>query len=86
MEQFEQFCNEIIKTLIKPQVTVVSGNEIINEKFSKNYLGDLVHNRDRTFASYQYVSEWNSYRNILNRTRVVEYTKWLDMRGNHGEK
>jgi len=33
MEQFEQFCNEIIKTLIKPQVTVVSGNEIINENF-----------------------------------------------------
>jgi len=25
-EQFEQFCNEIIKSLIKPQVTVVSGN------------------------------------------------------------
>jgi hypothetical protein len=26
MEQFEQFCNKIIKSLIKPQVTVVSGN------------------------------------------------------------
>ncbi len=28
MQQFEQFCNEIIKTLVKPQVTVISGNQI----------------------------------------------------------
>jgi hypothetical protein len=28
MEQFEQFCNQIIKTLVKPQVTIISGNII----------------------------------------------------------
>jgi hypothetical protein len=27
MEQFEQFCNDIIKTLVKPKVTVVSGKQ-----------------------------------------------------------
>jgi Icc-related predicted phosphoesterase len=70
-EQFEQFCNEIIKSLIKPQVTVVSG--------------DLTHNRDRTFASEQYIQEWDIYKNILNRTNITKYTEWLDMRGNHGE-
>ncbi len=61
---------------------------MMNKKvfFKKNSLGDLVHNRDQTFASYQYISEWMIYKNILNRTRVTEYTQWLDMRGNHGEK
>ncbi|CAF3466928.1 unnamed protein product [Rotaria sp. Silwood1] len=68
-EQFEQFCNQIIKSLIKPQVTVVSG--------------DLAHNRDRFFASDQYEQEWIIYRDILNRTNVTQYTAWLDMRGNH---
>jgi hypothetical protein len=27
MKQFEEFCNEIIKRLVKPRVTVVSGIE-----------------------------------------------------------
>jgi metallophosphoesterase superfamily enzyme len=70
MEQFEQFCNEIIISLIKPQVTVVSG--------------DLAHNRDRTFGSDQYEEEWTIYKNILIRTNVTKYTQWLDIRGNHG--
>ncbi|CAF0776147.1 unnamed protein product [Adineta steineri] len=69
MEQFEQFCNQIIKSMIKPQVTVVSG--------------DLVHNRDHTFGSAQYKEEWNIYKNILMRTNVTQHTQWLDMRGNH---
>ncbi|CAF0901873.1 unnamed protein product [Adineta ricciae] len=69
MDQFERFCNEIIKSMIKPRVTVVSG--------------DLTHNRDPTFASDQYEEEWVMYRNILNRTNVTQHTAWLDMRGNH---
>ncbi|CAF4158500.1 unnamed protein product [Rotaria sp. Silwood2] len=68
-EQFEQFCNQIIKSLIKPQVTVISG--------------DLAHNRDPGFASDQYEQEWIIYKDILNRTNVTQYTAWLDMRGNH---
>jgi hypothetical protein len=46
--------------------------------------GDLTHNRDRTFGSVQYESEWNIYKNLLIRTNVTQYTAWLDMRGNHG--
>ncbi|CAF4268771.1 unnamed protein product [Rotaria socialis] len=69
LEQFEQFCNQIIKSLIKPQVTVISG--------------DLTHNRDPGFSSNQYEQEWIMYRNILNRTNVTQHTAWLDMRGNH---
>ncbi|CAF0820817.1 unnamed protein product [Rotaria sordida] len=68
-EQFEQFCNQTIKSLIKPQVTVVSG--------------DLAHNRDGTFGSAQYEQEWIIYKDILNRTNITQYTAWLDMRGNH---
>ncbi|UJR16488.1 hypothetical protein I4U23_003391 [Adineta vaga] len=69
IEQFEQFCNELIKSMIKPQVTVVSG--------------DLTHNRDHTFGSDQYEEEWIIYKNILTRTNVTQHTTWLDMRGNH---
>lgn len=40
MEEFEEFCNEIIKSLIKPQVTVVSGTiELIKKKH--NYRGHI---------------------------------------------
>jgi hypothetical protein len=31
-EQFEQFCNETIKIIVKPQVTVVSGRENISDR------------------------------------------------------
>ena len=86
-DQFEQFCNEIIKSLIKPQVTVISGNSILEEVLliKKKNLGDLTHSRDRTFASEQYEQEWISYKNILIKTNVTKYTKWLDLKGNHGK-
>lgn len=99
MEQFERFCNEIIKTLVKPQVTVVSGknNQIIlfknNFIFSYNKkLGDLVNSagnfrdeHDRILTTAQYEQEWKIYRDILERTNVTKYTKWLDLKGNHGK-
>lgn len=31
MKQFEEFCNEIIKDLVKPSVTVVSGKEMFGD-------------------------------------------------------
>lgn len=48
------------------------------------YIGDLTHSRDPGFASEQYEQEWIMYKNILSRTNVTQYTKWLDTRGNHG--
>lgn len=71
IEEFEEFCNQTIKSLIKPEVTIVSG--------------DLTHSRARKFASLQYEREWIIYKSILNRTNITHYTTWLDIRGNHGK-
>ena len=85
---FERFCNEIIKALIKPRVTVVSGGLSdlpLSRRRAVFDLGDLTHNRDQTFASQQYEEEWKIYRDLLRRTNVTEATLWLDTRGNHGK-
>jgi hypothetical protein len=78
MEQFEEFCNEIIKTLVKPQVTVVTGDLV-------NSMGAFKDEHDRIFTTAQYEQEWKIYRDILNRTNVTKYTTWLDLKGNHGK-
>lgn len=88
ISEFERFCNEIIKSLIKPRVTVVTGGiDSVFEIERRTFFlpGDLTHNRDQTFASQQYEEEWKIYRDLLRRTNVTEATLWLDMRGNHGE-
>jgi hypothetical protein len=74
MKQFEQFCNEIIKTLVRPPVTIVSGDLV-------NSVGE---SRNQIFGTGQYEQEWKIYKDILTRTNITKYTKWLDMRGNHG--
>lgn len=79
MGQFEQFCNRTIKALIKPPVTVVSGDLVD----SASVLGAK---NDWPFATAQYEDEWRVYRDILDRTSVTKHTAWLDMRGNHGER
>ncbi|CAF4143728.1 unnamed protein product [Rotaria sordida] len=72
-QQFEQFCNHIIKTLVKPQVTILTGDLVNSVSSSK----------DQLFGTTQYEQEWNIYRDILIRTNVTKHTKWLDIRGNH---
>ncbi|UJR30002.1 hypothetical protein I4U23_017548 [Adineta vaga] len=76
MKQFEEFCNQIIKTLIKPEVTIVSGDLV-------NSVASLKSKHDPLFGTAQYEKEWIIYRNILDRTNVTQYTKWLDTKGNH---
>ncbi|CAF1350298.1 unnamed protein product [Rotaria sp. Silwood1] len=73
IQQFEQFCNQIIKTLVKPQVTIVTG-DLVNSVSSSV---------DRLFGTEQYEEEWTIYRDVLIRTNVTAYTKWLDIKGNH---
>lgn len=57
-----------------------------------DFEGDLVHSMggskdlsNRLVGSVQHEEEWRIYRNILDRTNVTKTTKWLDIRGNHGE-
>lgn len=57
--------------VIKPPVIVASG--------------DLTDARGRdSFLSKQYEDEWKIYHEILSTANVLNQTKWLDLRGNHG--
>lgn len=56
------------------------------------FQGDLVNSvssstsgRERLLGTEQYEQEWQIYRNLLERTNVTKYTKWLDLKGNHGK-
>ena len=47
--------------------------------------GDLTDAKDMyRLGSKQYKEEWEEYYNVLKETKVEGKTKWLDLRGNHG--
>lgn len=49
--------------------------------------GDLTDAKDAYLMdSMQHLEEWKEYSRILKDTRVLEKTKWVDIRGNHGKK
>ncbi len=50
-----------------------------------NSVGSFNFPNVRLFGTAQFEKEWKIYRDILNRTNVTKYTKWLDIRGNHGK-
>ncbi len=50
-----------------------------------NSVGGSLKPHFRMFKTAQYEEEWKIYRDILDRTNVTKYTKWLDIRGNHGK-
>lgn len=51
-----------------------------------NNVGGFKDRTSRFVGTGQYEEEWKIYRDILDRTNVSKYTKWLDIRGNHGEE
>ncbi|CAB3359311.1 Hypothetical predicted protein [Cloeon dipterum] len=65
----KDFCSKTIDA-IKPTVVLASG-DLTDAKTADN------------MGSRQYVEEWQSYKSILEESKVQQKTLWLDVRGNH---
>ncbi|KAK0095811.1 hypothetical protein PV326_007317 [Microctonus aethiopoides] len=69
ISEFKEFC-EITVNAINPPVVLASGD--LTDAKTQDAMG-----------SRQYLSEWKHYKEILDKTKIMNKTVWLDVRGNH---
>ncbi|XP_059485481.1 transmembrane protein 62-like [Neocloeon triangulifer] len=69
VSDLREFCRTTIDT-IKPKIVLASG-DLTDAKMLDN------------MGSRQYIEEWQTYKSILEESRVQQKTLWLDVRGNH---